>query len=279
MNSVQVKFILEVAAAREMLTALLANENYSGFEEDEKTFSAFIAENSFDEKILTKIISENEFLKNISFSIEKIEEQNWNAEWEKNFKPVIIDDKIAVRASFHEPINVEHEIIIDPKMSFGTGHHETTEMMMRLMLENNFTNKSILDFGCGTGILSILAFKQGAQKIFSVDNEEWAVNNTKENFILNSVVGQETNNGVELGTKENFASQTFEIVLANINKNVLLDSMKELSAATIKGGKLLMSGFFADDIVELESSAIAYNFLFEKKIEKGKWSALVFVKK
>ncbi|HEV8081437.1 MAG TPA: 50S ribosomal protein L11 methyltransferase [Chitinophagaceae bacterium] len=167
----------------EILIAELSEINFYAFEEDKSILSAFIKEENFTEKELNKIISP----KNISYTRSIIKETNWNKKWESEFEPIIIENFVAVRAVFHQQVtSVKHNIVITPKMSFGTGHHATTFLMLQQMQYIDFSNKKVLDFGTGTGILAILAKKLGAKKIVAIDNDEWSINNARENFVANN---------------------------------------------------------------------------------------------
>ena len=227
----------------EILIAQLDEIGFNGFEEGENFLTAFIDEQNFDEDALQQIISAH----HLSYQKNFIQQKNWNEEWEKNFDPVIVDDFVAVRAEFHQPIkNIEHEIIITPKMSFGTGHHATTYMMIQQMGTIDFNNKIVFDFGTGTGILAILAEKLGAKNIIAIDNDEWSINNAKENSERNNCKRIQLFLVSELPSTEKF-----DIVLANINKNVILQHVKELTNLLAQSGQLLMSGLLIEDETEI----------------------------
>ena len=254
----------------EIIIALLADIGYEGFEEGEWFLSAFIDEKDFNEILLKEILQQHQ----LSFTKQVIAEKNWNQEWEKNFEPVLVDDFCAVRASFHQPIkNVQHEIIITPKMSFGTGHHATTYMMMKSMEGIDFKNKSVLDFGTGTGVLAILAEKLAATTIHAFDNDEWSINNGKEN-IENNYCSHIT---IELKDNLNGIG-TFDIVLANINRNVLLDTMPAIAASVNQNGVVLISGFYEEDVPVLMEEALKNKLRFVEKMERNKWCCVKFAK-
>jgi ribosomal protein L11 methyltransferase len=211
----------------------------------------------------------------ISYSIKGIAQQNWNAEWEKHFEPIKVADKVYVRAAFHAPnLGFEYNIVITPKMSFGTGHHETTSMVMELQLGIDHEDKAVLDVGTGTGILSILAAKLGASEIKAFDIDEWSVENTEENQQLNNV----PNMDVRLGTIQDEPAAVYDIVLANINRNILLDEIPVYATFMKLGGYLIVSGFYKHD--ELGIQEVAQKNGLEKIDSKSKnqWAAIVFKK-
>jgi ribosomal protein L11 methyltransferase len=209
----------------------------------------------------------------VEFTEKRIPDQNWNAEWEKNFEPVLIADKCYIRAPFH-PLcpGYPYEIIIEPKMSFGTAHHETTAMMIEMMMQMDFNGKKVLDMGCGTGILAILAGMLGASEVDAVDNDEWAFNNAVENMERNGA----TKVNVKLGNIT-AAGSGYDIILANINRNVLLVHIPEYSKR-MKKGELLMSGFYEDDLEAIQKSATSNGFKFDRTINNNQWVATRFIK-
>lgn len=254
----------------DILVALLADTGYEGFEQGEWFLKAFIEEKEYNEERLKEIVETQQ----LSFTTEAIAEKNWNEEWEKNFEPVLVDDFCAVRASFHQPItNVQHEIIITPKMSFGTGHHATTYMMMKSMQAIDFAGKSVLDFGTGTGVLAILAEKSGAADIYAIDNDEWSISNGKENIDNNLC------RHIRLEQKDNLNGiGVYDILLANINRNVLLDNMQSIAASIKSNGVVLMSGFYDEDVPLLIDRGNKVRLSFVSKMEKSKWNCVKFTK-
>lgn len=252
----------------ELLVAELSNSGFEGFEEVENGLNAFIPETDFNEMLLKEITEK----RGVSFSKTVIEETNWNEVWESNFNPVVVDDFVIIRADFHEPITgVEHEIIITPKMSFGTGHHATTNMMIQQMREVDFAGKVVFDFGTGTGILAILAEKLGAEKILAVDNDDWSISNTEENLGRNSC------KKVELIKADNAESaEQFDIILANINKNVIIENFSLLVERLSRDGILLLSGLLDQDEPDILQIAAEHSLNFIKKKEQNKWISLRF---
>jgi ribosomal protein L11 methyltransferase len=264
MNYVQVEVESFDQQQKEMFIAVLTEMGYEGFEEDAGSLKAFIVEKNFKGAELKKL------LKDISYSVSVIEEKNWNEEWESNFQPVVIDDFCAIRAEFHQPIkNVEHEIVITPKMSFGTGHHPTTEMMIRMMRGIDFKDKKVFDFGTGTGILAILSEKLGASEITAIDNDEWSIVNAEENFRQNN----STKIKIEQ-TSSIAANEKFNIILANIIKTVILDNMQSMAERLTQDGIILLSGLLIEDEKEIESTAKMKNLVLQNKIQKGSWICL-----
>jgi ribosomal protein L11 methyltransferase len=247
----QVCFYTTDEALKEMIIALLSDDGYEGFEEVDDALMAYIAEADFDNEQL------NEFSRSysLSFEVKTIEKQNWNESWEKNFQPVIVEGFCTVRADFHDiEVTTPYEIVITPKMSFGTGHHATTFLVMQKMQELDFNGKKVLDFGTGTGILAILAELLGGARVNAVDNEEWAFLNSKENCERNQC------NKISLshGSLEDVEQIQYDIILANINRHILLQYMNRVAALLVTGGVLLLSGILKEDegiITEAASAA------------------------
>lgn len=260
--------------AKELLTAILSDEGFEGFEETDDTLKAFIPSETLNNLNIAEILSAFELLKPITYTAETIAPTNWNAEWEKNFQPVYVANEIQIRASFHaKKDNFPIDIVIDPKMSFGTGHHETTYMMSETMLGINFANKTVFDFGSGTGILSILAAKLGAKNVYALDHEEWAYHNCVENAALNNIHCIEA----VYGDEEKFPTQTFDIILANINRNIIAKNMQALAALMRPESQLLISGFLASDESYLLNIAAQNNLKAIGRKEKNNWICLSLV--
>jgi ribosomal protein L11 methyltransferase len=257
---------------KEIIIALLTALNYEGFEEEDDLLKAFIPCNIYDEHRL------NSFAKrrNLSFSISRLKDKNWNTHWESNFQPVIINHPkdnvpwVAIRAAFHEPIdNIKHELIITPKMSFGTGHHATTSMMIKMMSGLDFSGKKVLDFGTGTGILAILSEKLGASRIIGIDNDDQSIKNAVENFDANRCSRIEL-----LETSTANVDIKFDIILANIIKQVVLDNLAAFAKQLVKGGVALFSGLLADDEQEILERATQEGLTLDKKVEDKNWICL-----
>jgi ribosomal protein L11 methyltransferase len=247
----------------EILIAQLANIGFEGFEENENSLQAFIKKEGFVASNVEEILATH----HLTYTTKNIEQQNWNAEWESSFEPVIVDDFAAVRASFHQPITtVKHEIIITPKMSFGTGHHATTFLMMQQMSAIDFTNKSVFDFGTGTGVLAILAEKMGATHIDAIDNDDWSIENAKENAGANDCTH------IYL-KKADFIEPTmqYDIVLANINLNVITAAINLIVAICKPQTQVLFSGFLPTDFEQMNTLLKAHNYININPIQRNNW--------
>jgi ribosomal protein L11 methyltransferase len=241
---------------------------FDGFEQEENILKAFVSSTEFDKELLDEIATRND----LSYVQTVIQETNWNALWESNFEPVVVDDFVAVRAHFHQPIkDVEHEIVITPKMSFGTGHHATTYMMIQEMRSVDLNNKTVFDFGTGTGILAILAEKMGAAKVIAIDNDEWSIENAKENLNANNC-----RKVIIKKSEQVDDSEIYDVILANINKNVLLETIPGLFDQLQKEGTLLLSGLLEEDEKDIVSVARNCNGVLLGKLLRDKWICLKF---
>lgn len=256
----------------DIVTAFLSNINFESFYEKESKLYAYINEKDFDSS-LTKEILENY---NLKFEKKIVAQQNWNKEWEQNFQPIIIDNILTIKSSYHDiNINTTHCITIDPKMSFGTGHHATTYLMCKLIAENNFNGKKVLDFGCGTGVLAIYASILGAAEVVAVDIDEWAFNNSIENKTINKV----ENIKVIQGDIANVPNQIYDIIFANINLNVLKKDIPLLNKLMKPNSIILLSGFLENEYKQIEAIAKTCNFSLINLLVKDEWTALSFIKK
>ncbi len=255
----------------ELLIAVLSENGFESFEEKKNNLAAFIAQKDFDERSLKSTLQI--FNLDFPFRIEIIKPQNWNAEWEKNYNPVFIGNDCLIRASFHQNLPArKYEIVINPKMSFGTGHHATTSLMIKTMMRLNFKNKTVFDFGCGTGVLSIMAALLGASKIDSFDNDASAVENSNENIRLNEV-----NQLISIRTDENeIFSQQFDMILANINRNIILEYLPKLKNLLNQNGCLLVSGFLKEDENVMINAASAYGLTAKNVYQKENWLVIRF---
>lgn len=261
---------------KDLLIAELADVGFDTFEETETGFDAFIVAAQFNETALREVLNSLDEGVKYTYLIHDIEPENWNEEWEKNFSPLIIADKCYVRATFHEPMpQYPYEIVIDPKMAFGTGHHQTTTMMMEYILETDVAGKVILDMGAGTGILAILASKRGAKELIAIDNDDVCYESAIENAALNHI-----DNLTSLcGSKETIPTLDFDIILANINRNILLDQIESYAAVLKDKGVIFFSGFYESPDLEMiiaHGEQFDLNYVDYKKI--GDWVAAKFVK-
>ncbi len=257
----------------EILMAELIEIGFDSFTEEHDGILGYIQKDLFNENQLKEInLFKNDEVK-ISYTFQEMPNINWNEEWEKNFSPINVENQVSIRAEFHENQNLPHEIIIQPKMSFGTGHHATTYLMIQQMLDLDFQNKAVLDMGCGTSVLAIFAKQKGAGKTVAIDIDEWSVENSVENA---------ERNGVELevsqGTAENLGKEKFDIILANINRNILISDIPTYVSVLNDGGQLLLSGlcfFDVDDILEV---CTQQNLTLKKKLQKEEWVSLLLEK-
>lgn len=249
---------------------------FDTFEEREDGFAGYIASATFNPDALDLLLLRQPDGFSVTYSQREIEPQNWNSLWESNFNPIEIDKQCYVRATFHEARpEYPFEIIIDPKMAFGTGHHQTTSMMMRLLLELDLQGKHILDMGCGTGILGILAAKKRAASVLAIDNDEICCASTEENAILNGNIKID----VRCGSVELLSGRKFDIILANINRNILLQHMPHYAEALEKEGLLLISGFFTGaDMEILSAEAERLGLRFQHHLEDGNWGAARYIR-
>lgn len=276
MNYVTITFTVE-SQFSDILIAELSEIGFDIFLENETGFQASIDQSLYDRNAITEITARyEEVISPMSFTEEEVEKKNWNEEWEKNYDPIVVSDTCIVKASFHKiDKSYQYEIIINPKMSFGTGHHETTYLMLRTQLQIDHAGKKVMDLGCGTGILAILANKLGAQEITVCDIDEWCVENSTENFALNNCKNIKT----VLGTVKDIPKSGLQdIVLANINRNVLLDEIPQYAALLKADGYLLLSGFYEKDIEDIKSLAIKNQLKYQQHETKKDWAVVLFQK-
>lgn len=255
---------------------LIAELGYAGFEsfvESEDGVTAYIQKEEWNETILDDVyvLKSDEF--EISYTSEEIEQTNWNEEWEKNFNPIIVDDVCSVRAPFHDKPNTKYDLIIEPKMSFGTGHHETTHMMIQHILKNDFKNKTVLDMGCGTGVLAILAEKVGATKLDAIDIDNWCYLNSLENVNRNNC----KHISVYEGDVALLEGKQYDSIIANINRNILLADIASYAKCLNPNGTLFLSGFYQEDIPIIEAECNKQMLKLEETIQKGQWVSLKFI--
>lgn len=280
MNYIEVNFSIkaletaEITAemAREILVAELGAINFESFVNTEQGLQAYVQEDDFNKEDLEGlfILSNPDFA--IDMDVKTIAQQNWNAEWEKNFEAIEVDGRCVVRAPFHDKKDVEFDIVIEPKMSFGTGHHETTHQMIAQLLEMNVSGKRVLDMGCGTGVLAILACMKGASSITGIDIDEWAYKNTLENVRKNKC----SQIIVKQGGAELLKNCCYDIILANINRNILLNDMGGYVKTMQEGSQIAFSGFYTSDISHIDEKARALGLRLLRQSEKNNWVALVY---
>jgi ribosomal protein L11 methyltransferase len=259
--------------ATEILIAELGNVGFESFVENDEGFTAYIPKEEHVEDMLNGIfiLQSEEF--NISYSVEEIEQVNWNSEWEKNFNPIQVDGEVSIRAPFHPNPSLKYDIVIEPKMSFGTGHHETTFMMVQHLLKLDLKDKRVLDMGCGTAILAIFAEMKGANFIDAIDIDSWCYENSLENC--------ERNNCKHINVYEGDASllinKKYDIIIANINRNILLNDIKTYVNCLEEGGTLLLSGFYNEDVPVIDAEASKYDLKIDEIIEKNNWVAVKYI--
>lgn len=268
MDHCQITIPVTEESTRDILVAQLTELGFDGFEESETVLKAYIEEELLNEKELKQIVE----LYGLTYSKSFIKKENWNAVWESNFEPVLVDDFVGVRAGFHAPLNgVQYEIVITPKMSFGTGHHATTYSVMQLMKEIDFQDKSVFDFGTGTGILAILAEKLGATEVLAVDYDDWCVENASENTLINQCQFVDIQKDDTAKTKK-----TYQVVIANINKNIILDNLDHLAKALVARGEIILSGLLLEDETDLLSACKPLGWQHIKTVQRGTWIAMRF---
>ena len=267
-------FICEEEASQ-ILIAELSAVGFDVFEEREEGFVTSIEIQQYKEADLLAIIERYQPLFSLQWEAKEVEKVNWNEEWEKNYEPVIVENKVHVRATFHPARqDVQYEIVIHPKMSFGTGHHDTTYLMLKNQFDIDHQGKFVYDFGSGTGILAIMAGLLGAKKIVGNDVDDWCIENANDNLKLNGI-----NAEMHLGTVgELDFTEKAEIVLANINKNILMQEMHEYNRLLLPGGTLLLSGFYEEDVKDLKAAAHKLGLTYRRHEVKNSWTMLVFDK-
>lgn len=257
----------------EILLAGLGETPFESFVENENGLTAYVKKDLWSEDILDGvfIMQSPEF--KIEYTIEEIDQVNWNEEWEKHFEPIEVDGRCYVRAPFHEKTSAEFDIVIEPKMSFGTGHHETTHMMIQHLLETDVTDMKTLDMGCGTAILAILAEMKGAKPIDAIDIDNWCYLNSIENAQRNGCSGI----SVYEGDAELLSGKSYDLIIANINRNILLNDMQQYVDCLNKGGILLLSGFYEEDIEAIDESCTSKGLTYAKKFSRNNWVSLKYV--
>lgn len=266
-----------VAEKQELLTVFLSEIGFESFMETDEKYTAYIQSDNFDKQALIETLEEAEpILGKFEYAIVTIPSQDWNTEWESSFQYVQINDEIIVRAPLYQPEKqYKYNIIIDPKMSFGSGTHETTSLILQAMSKMDFKEKSVADCGCGTGILGIFASKLGAQSVLAFDYDSCCVENTKTNMQLNNVA----NMNVQQAKLDILNGKKFDCILANINKNILIENMEFLANAVNENGTLILSGFYSEDVDDIAKSASAYNLHNIYNESKNNWTITTFKRK
>ena len=277
MNYYELKIILSpnTETNRDILAALLAEIGFESFAESENGVDAYVAEKNYSEEAIAGLLSNIPLIDTkLSYSTNYVKAQDWNEEWEKNFfQPIIIDDKCVIHSSFHKDIpTLPYDIVIDPKMAFGTGHHETTSLMVSFLLQMELEDKSFLDMGCGTAVLAILAKMRGSGRTLAIDNDEWAYQNSLENVQLNNTEDVE----VLLGDAGLLGKEKFDIIFANINRNILLNVMHIYASCLNPGGELYMSGFYTEDLDIIREECKKNGLQFVNNKTKNNWTAVQF---
>lgn len=276
MQYIEVEFGCEpnTEVITDILSAQLGEIGFESFVVTPTGLHAYIPQSLLSEEKVDELLSNFPVEAAIGYTWKAMEDKNWNEEWEKNyFQPVVIDDLLCIHSSFHKVEGeFKYRILIDPKMSFGTGHHQTTELMMRALLKMDVQRKSLLDMGCGTAVLAILASMRGASPITAIDIDEWAFHNSVENVRLNGV----DNIHLLEGGAELLGTETFDVILANINRNILLQDMAKYTSVLNKGGQLVMSGFYKEDIAAIRAEAERNGLTFVSFAEINQWVVVIF---
>lgn len=277
MDSIYIEYnfiVVPNEPATEILIAELGTVGFESFVESNEGVTAYIQKQDWSEDILNDIfiLSSTEF--KITYTKREVEQTNWNAEWEKNFNPIQVEDKVSIRAPFHENPNLKFDIVIEPKMSFGTGHHETTHMMVQHLLALDLEGKKVLDMGCGTGILAIFAEMKGATPIDAIDIDAWCYENSIENVQRNNC----NHISVYEGNSSLLENKQYDVIIANINRNILLNDMETYTKCLNENGVLLLSGFYQEDISIIDEEVSKYKLSLDKTIQRNNWVALRYQK-
>jgi ribosomal protein L11 methyltransferase len=275
MNYIEFNFkVTPLQPASDILLAELGELGFDSFVETEDGLQAYILEEYYKEDLLKYVFVLNNPEFEITYNTKTIEQVNWNAEWEKNFTPIVVSDNCRVRAPFHDKGNEEYDIIIEPKMSFGTGHHATTHMMIQHILKDDFIGKKVLDMGCGTAVLAILAEMRGAGPLDAIDIDEWCYLNSIENAERNNC----TQITVEQGDASLLSNRKYDIIIANINRNILLNDMKTYANCLSKDGVIYLSGFYEEDLDLIKSECTNQGLAYVNHYVKDQWVAAKFIK-
>jgi len=278
MDYIEVNFTIEPFEEyiSDVLAAQLGEIGFDSFVATLEGLNAYIIKSAFEEQKLKELLEEFPFEAIINYKVIQVETKNWNEEWEKNFfQPIVIGNECVIHSSFHKDVpKAQYDIVIDPKMAFGTGHHETTSLMISEILQMNLKDKTVLDMGCGTAVLAILASMRGAANILAIDIDKWCTDNSTENIEINNI----SNITVQLGDADLLKSKKFDVILANINRNILLNDMESYSRCLDTGNELFMSGFYKEDIPLIEAEATRNNLSLQYFNEKNNWVAVKMIK-
>ncbi len=263
----------DLQTAIDILVAELGEVGFESFTENEDGVVAYIQKADWNASLLSDIQILQSVEVEFSYEVKEIEQVNWNEEWEKNFEPIVVDDEVSIRAPFHKDPGLTYDIVIEPKMSFGTGHHETTHLMVQHLRSMNLQGKKVLDMGCGTGILAIFAEMKGAKRVDAIDIDNWCYENSIENVERNKckVIS------VFEGDSSLLKLKTYDLIIANINRNILLADMMVYATSLKENGTLLLSGFYTEDIEVINTSAEKNGLVLNKKLERNNWVGLKYV--
>ena len=264
---------MDTQTAIEILVAELGQVGFESFTEQEDGLVAYIQKPEWNETLLKEVQILNSKEVRFTYNTEEIEQVNWNEEWEKNFEPIVVGNEVSIRAPFHESPNLKYDIVIEPKMSFGTGHHETTYLMIRHLMDSDLTGKKVLDMGCGTGILAIFAEMKGAAAVDAIDIDPWCYENSLENVERNQC--QKIN--VFEGEASMLKAGAYDVIIANINRNILLTDMEVYARSLKPNGLIYLSGFYTEDIPQIREAAQKNGLNFVSELERNNWVALKFV--
>tara|TARA_Y100001954_G_scaffold212067_1_gene239525 strand:+ start:752 stop:1576 length:825 start_codon:yes stop_codon:yes gene_type:complete len=274
MNYIELSFVLQDKDRfSDIVVAKLNEIEFESYVETIDGVNAYIQKKMYNIDKLNLVLSDLQNLFSFDYSIKNINKENWNSKWEENFQPVKINEECIIRAHFHEKVDCKYDVVITPKMSFGTGHHETTFLMMNEMFCLNFKGKSVLDVGCGTGVLAILSKMLGSEDTLGIDIDEWSYNNSKENAILNNIFSIE----FLLGGISS-VNGSFDIVLANINRNIILSDLDKYYHLMKENSDLLLSGFLSNDVKLIREKAESLGLSLVSHKNKDKWNLLHFIK-
>ncbi len=264
---------LDVQTAIDILVAELGDVGFESFTENPDGVEAYIQKKDWNTNLLDGIQILRSEEVSFSYEVKEIEQVNWNEEWEKNFEPIVVDGQVSVRAPFHKNPQLKYDIVIEPKMSFGTGHHETTHLMIEHLLQMDLKGKKVLDMGCGTGILAIFSEMKGAADVDAIDIDSWCYENSLENVERNHC----KNISVSEGDANLLKPQAYDLIIANINRNILLNDMLIYAKSLKENGTILLSGFYNEDIEKINEVAVLYGLHLEKKLERNNWVGLKYV--